>query len=55
MPAGLVKTKKDEERWGVAKKSCSKYREGEKGGSRYWRCVTGTFMRIKRNASRGKR
>lgn len=53
MPAGVVKTKQDEADWGSAKGSCSKYKEGKKGGSRYWRCVMGTFQRMKNNRSKG--
>lgn len=53
MPAGQVKTEQDEKDWGRAKHSCKKYKQGEKGGGRYWVCVSGTFQRIKKNRSKG--
>jgi len=55
VPHGVVKTKQDEKDWSSAKQSCKTYHDGkEGGGARFYRCVMGTFSRIKSNRKRSK-
>lgn len=51
MPAGVVKSKRDEKLWNEAKAYCRRKYSGE--GDDFWRCVNGTYQKVKRGI-RGK-
>jgi len=52
VPTNVVKTEQDEKDWSTAKHSCRSLKN--KGKSRYYRCVMGTFHRIKSNRTKGR-
>ena len=54
MPANVVKTKRDEHIWNVAKKAAHKQYPGlqQKNPTRFWTIVNGIYQKLKKQKSK---